>query len=127
MEWRLELAKVAGVPLPLMDGFWDGPLKLDRSDPRHFATALRGLNAWLPMQWQWLCPDVIHDLLHHSDCEGSLPWERLNGLAARLEELAEQQSAEPWLGSAYGVRYFTLKFAAGCREAADAREDLIFS
>ena len=66
-RWRVEIARVAGINLDLMEGFTrDGQ---------------QGI------KWESLKPDVLHVLLNHSDCDGHINWRYTKKLADRLTEL----------------------------------------
>lgn len=122
MRWREKLAEVAGIPLWLMEGFYEPPPAdlVERTKPRAHAfktsesggfvadrsslmTALadsaeRGdagrWESWaskftvsLPIRWEMLEPDPLHELLYHSDCDGELPVDICGPLADSLERL----------------------------------------
>src|SRR3990172_4493240 len=73
-----------------MEGFWEGPDDV-------LAKAALGLRAevipplarQLPIKWGLLRPDPIHDLLNHSDCDGSLTPGQCAKIVPRLEKLIE--------------------------------------
>lgn len=111
-RWRNALAKVAKIPLALMDGHYDGALP--DSHEVH-----------LPISWDSLRPDPLHVLLNHSDCAGSLLAVDCPLIADRLEELlpslAELDKDPPgWFVKA------TKRFINGLRAAAAAGEDVEF-
>jgi hypothetical protein len=127
MRWRQEIARVAGIPLMLMDSFWginpyfngmderlkrlSMPSAFRQSDTGGFTatretlleaiapvlqrdpdlvamqSVLEELQPWLPLRWEQLRPDILHVLLNHSDCEGSIAWKDCKPLADRLTEL----------------------------------------
>lgn len=136
MVWRMAIAKAAGVPLALMQGFFDWEID---DDDRNHALALVGSNRfeiWMygcvkacagnvPIQWESLRPDVIHTLLHHSDCDGELLPEHHVALADRLEELIPALPSD-WNGHAGWHEQRTRQFVAGLREAAKLGEPVDF-
>lgn len=132
MRWREKLAEVAGLPpLQLMEGFYE-PL-----DSRNLPTLyhgmetqsgdyLRQIDARLPISWDCLNPDVLHQLLYHSDCEGSLEAEVCGPLADRLSELLPLLPAAEDNGHIGNWRDKTQQFIDGLRDAAEAGESVEF-
>lgn len=100
-RWRMWLAKQAGIPLGLMEGFgawvWDGN-ELDRNELWNTLYQLSGDNTCFwdtlravrdlgrPISW-----DVINEplvkLLHHSDCDGRIRWWDCKAIAIRLGKI----------------------------------------
>lgn len=140
MRWRQKLAEVAGLPpLMLMEGFYT-PL-----DDRHMpATLYHGmgtnepaygpdsrpymaaLDDQLPIQWECLTPSPLHELLHHSDCDGEIPADRCGPIADALEALVPLLPDEMAGGHIGHWREKTTQFIAGLRAAAAAGEPLAF-
>lgn len=120
-RFRTEIARVVGIPLPIMDGFHG-----DISEVCSEATSgsyMRNLGTFLPMRWESLVPDALHVLLNHSDCDGEIAVSDLLPLAVRLEEIADKLGSDPihcWPESAR-------MFASACRMAHAAGEPLVFS
>lgn len=91
-RWRIELAKVAGLPpLELMEGFYQPG---GYADPIHFAQkftrnkdSFADLQSQLPIKWDCLKPDPIHKLLYHSDCDGIIKHKDCLPMAKSLETL----------------------------------------
>lgn len=107
MRWRQHVAEKAGLPpLMTMEGF----------------TTDGGIT--------WSSVDVkpeLRELLFHSDCDGEIAVEHLDGLASELERLADLMADEGDHGHIRcGMRSATLRFAAGCRAALAAGEPLDF-
>ena len=101
-RWRVEIARVAGIDLKSMEGYGGD------------------------VSWETLRPDVLHVLLDHSDCDGSIPWEFTEKLAVRLTELL------PLLGGDGGghiglYREKTQEFIDGLLLAHGANEPVEFS
>ncbi len=131
-RWRHAVAKAALVPLDLMEGFHDCPRTdaLEWAAPRdggptcgsHFGPVLHSwckkVDDALPISWEALRPDVIHVLLNHSDCDGSIKAYVCRMLADRLEALTPAIPVE-WHPK-------TEQFIAGLRAAYDAEEDVEF-
>src|SRR6185437_6268157 len=75
MRWRTEIARCAGIPLELMEGFFGSETNQmvlagfagDNAKP---LIELIGRNC--PIKWESLKPDPLHVLLFHSDCEGEI-------------------------------------------------------
>src|SRR6185436_20958665 len=78
MRWRQKIAAVAGLPpLTLMEAFFE---KGSVYDPfakmaAEFPATAEAIYESLPIRWDALKPDVLHVLLHHSDCDGDIPAE----------------------------------------------------
>lgn len=133
-RWRIEIARVEGIPLELMAGYYsdDSMLNLHRlanvlanSPFDMFANTLDGLHRILPISWDLLKPDILYVLLHHSDCEGELPADVCGPLADRLEELLPRLSGD-FGGHVGDIREKTQKFIDGLRLAASRNEPVEF-
>lgn len=109
-RWRTKLAEVAGIPLNLMEGHWDGT-------PAH---------PMLPLSWAALSPDPLHVLLHHSDCDGIIEVKYLKGLAERLEQILPLLPDEDAGGHIRNWREKTQTFIDGCWAAYESDEPLEF-
>lgn len=94
MEFRVTIAGACGIDLRRMEGYGG------------------------EIRWSSLPRDPICALLHHGDCDGSIPVRDLLPLASRLEEIAPRTSG--WIATA------ALDFARGCRRAARRREAVRF-
>jgi hypothetical protein len=146
-RWRMELAKAAGIPFPLMEGVWgyeafDGPdhqkhvlrchlVDMLRRYPHGFMirAALEACLRWLPIRWDhyYRSGDPLVYLLDHSDCDGWIETEHLTPLANRLEDLLRGIPPELDLGEHIGNTHDkTRTFIAGCRLAAGLGERLGF-
>jgi hypothetical protein len=141
-RWRQHLAKLAGVPLGLMEGFYQEPYRpaMEWAAPRDggpICNDMHGpiLHNWLtldvlpyvPIKWESLKPDVLHVLLNHSDCDGDIPVKYLKPLADRLEELNALPGADVDLfGHVGDFRMKTQKFIDGLRLAASKRQKVTF-
>lgn len=101
-RWREELAKTVGVDLDAMDGFGG------------------------VVSWDSLKPDILHELLHHSDCGGELRAEICGPLADRMEELLPLMSDEDNPHRDYTSRAKTQRFIDGLRRASAAGENVDF-
>lgn len=146
-RWREELARKAGVPLDLMEGYygfragssesrvWDdamewsapregGPLCGDyRGTMLH--RYITNVSAWLPIKWEALKPDILHVLLDHSDCEGEIAAADCGPLADRLEELLPLLEGDGG-GHIGSYREKTQTFIDGLRLAASQNEAVEF-
>jgi hypothetical protein len=166
-RWRTKLAEVAGVPLPLMEGFWgrgnpyadgieeivgrlqppspftsssDGGFTATREtllgtlqvsirmdpDTRAMQAVLHDVLPWLPLSWDSLKSDVLHELLNHSDCDGELAPEICAPLADRLAELLPLMPDEDTGGHIGNWRSKTQTFINGLRLAASKGEPVTF-
>lgn len=132
MRWREKLAEVAGLPpLMLMDGFYKplncGDLPTLYCGDRALANEyLSRIDKLLPISWDCLEDDVLHDLLYHSDCDGELDAEICAPLADRLEELLPLLPNGDGGGHIGDWRDKTQKFIDGLRLAAERGESVEF-
>ena len=136
MAWREKLAEVAGLPpLQLMEGFYypdeTGTLQTVRRLLKAGALdwlgeSIERLEQSLPIRWDRLKPDVLHELLSHSDCDGELAPELCGLLADRLEELLPLLPDEDSGGHIGNWRVKTQTFIDGLRDAAAANEPVGF-
>jgi hypothetical protein len=141
MRWRTVIAKVAGMPpLDMMDGFfepdewWFMTTLPDVDNPKMYSlvrdegASFRAYQAIkeLPISWDCLKPDPLHVLLHHSDCEGSIPAADCGPIADRLESLLPMLPKEPDAGHIGDWAQKTQTFIDGHRRAAAAGEDVEF-
>jgi len=141
MRWRCEIAKAAGLPpLEFMEGFYrftditledasDAVKSLGFSPEHEWARSL--LSAFycggnLPIAWDCLKPSPLHLLLSHSDCEGSIPHNKCNGIADALTELIPNLPDTDGPGHIGNWKVKTQNFIDGLREAANAGEDVEF-
>ena len=147
-RWRDGLAKAAGIPLQLMEGYysndpsdWRGPpdkTSLEWAAPRdggplcqsHHGPMLyhwiERVVEWLPISWDVLKPDALHVLLNHSDCDGEIAAEDCAPLADRLEELLPLLPTEYDAGHIGDWRVKTQTFIDGLRLAASRGEAVEF-
>jgi len=136
--WRTMLAKAAGIPLGLMEGHFDWELEDEDASNALGCRATNGESLpWLwelargavgcvPIKWEALKPDILHVLLHHSDCDGELEAKHCLPLAHRLDELTPMM---PDGRGDYPVELWrdrTRKFADGLRLAGGANESVEF-
>lgn len=147
-RWRDELARVAGIPLQLMEGFYStdpssfrgapssqalewiapregGPLCQSHYGPELHYWAQRIIK-WIPISWDALKPDVLHVLLNHSDCDGEIEADHCAPLADRLEELLPLLPVTPDPGHIGDWRIKTQTFIDGLRLAASRNEPVGF-
>jgi len=148
MRWRLMIAKLSGVPLMLMEGFYDpagdhvggsafkqafewaapregGPLCRSYHGPV-LHRWIEGVKEWLPISWSSLKPDPLHVLLWHSDCDGSIAAADCGPIADRLTELLPLLPVGDAGGHIGNWRDKTKTFIDGLRAAAAAGEDVEF-
>lgn len=130
-RWREKLAEVVGIPLDLMEGHYsDGDDYLyagivPGSNTSILASRMKAMEALLPLKWGLLKPDILHELLHHSDCDGELAPEICEPLANRLEELLPLLNGDGG-GHIGNYREKTQKFINGLRLAASLGEAVEF-
>jgi len=148
MRWRQQLARIVGVPLMLMEGFYEadgdhvgGSLFKQAMEwaapgdggPRcgsYLGPVLHrrveDLTTWLPIRWESLRPDPLNVLLMHSDCDGSISSTDCGPIADRLAEILPQLPAGEAGGHIGNWRDKTKAFIDGLRRAAAAGEDVEF-
>lgn len=127
MRWRIEIAKVADIPLELMENYYSHDLidGVENVQPPYIMDRLRRFDAYLPIKWSALKPDVLHVLLNHSDCEGDIAADYCAPLADRLEELLPLLVGDG--GGHIGMyRDKTQTFIDGLRLAASLNEAIEF-
>lgn len=142
MAWRKRIAQVAGLPpLELMEGFYeplDEKRRLWASDVPTFWTStkisdwrsnwrLLSLDKRLPISWNCLKPCPLHELLHHSDCDGEISWEVCNSIADGLESLIELLPQEGTEEDPWDWKDKTKQFVKGLRLAASLKENIVFA
>lgn len=131
----------AGIPLDLMENFYKppygdsmewikardgGPLCHDPRGPILHNWIERYVSPWVPIKWSSLEPDVLHELLDHSDCDGELAAEICGPLADRLEELLPLLPEGDGGGHIGNWRDKTSTFIEGLRLAASRGEAVEF-
>jgi len=116
-KWREAVARAANIPLGLMQGFYPYSNSVLMTD---------NIQSWLPIKWAALRPDILHILLYHSDCEGTIPVQYCDDLADRLEETLPFISHEERPMDADYWRDKTRQFIQGLRLAASRGEDVEF-
>ena len=80
----------------------------------------------LPIKWESLKLDPLHELLCHSDCDGDLKWKICAAMADRLQELIPLLPEEE-AGGHIGVwKNKTQKFVDGLRLAYSKKENVEF-
>ena len=136
MRWRKKLAEVAGLPpLELMEGFYQpndiGTLQacrraLERGPLDWMANSIKQLEDQLPITWSCLRPDVLYELLSHSDCDGELAADICGPLADRLEELLPLLPDKNGGGHIGDWREKAQKFIDGLQRAASENEPVGF-
>lgn len=142
MRWRQEIAKVAGIPLMLMDGFYGtddapsqealkwmaprdgGPECNDYRGPAIFHWVGK-VTQWLPIKWEILTPRPLLVLLNHSDCDGEIAASDCGPLADDLESLLPLLKGDGG-GHIGSYREKTQQFIDGLRRAAAANEPVDF-
>jgi len=131
-RWRTEIAKHAGIPLRLMEGFcdpaeWYPLLVLKTHNPSAVQELIDYHLSDLPIRWASLKPDPLHLLLNHSDCDGEIDWRSCNDIAQRLEEILSLLPTAPDKRHIGDWRKKTQEFIDGLRLAADKQEHIKFT
>lgn len=134
-RWRTEIARLAGIPLPLMEGFyshcsseWDELIKeKDIASNWSLGAFFKTVHPSLPLKWELLRPDPLHVLLNHSDCDGDIAPEDATKIADRLQELLPLLPMAENEGHIGNWKDKTSEFIEGCRLAASQNEPLHFA
>lgn len=126
-RFRLALAAAAKIPLKLMEGYYEWPGWILDTLPKTQREIMSGLFAALPLSWELFEGDPLVVLLHHSDCDGTIPLEHCAALAKRLRELAPLLRGQNGGGHMGDIRAAALRFAEGLELAASKGEDVRFS
>ena len=90
---REAVADAIGLPIHFMHGF------LDTSEGKiHFTYNIHDIKdiyrVGLPIKWSILKYDPLHNLINHSDCEGTLAWKVAGKIAKRLKEIQNEVKFE---------------------------------
>lgn len=134
MRWRQMVAKIAGLPpLELMEGFYS-----DREDvynPFYFAKkrctetefyAIKQIEEGLPIKWESLKPNPLHELLCHSDCDGYINYAACGKIADELEKLLPLFPEGEVGGHIGNWKEKTEQFIKGLRKAHSRKQKLQF-
>ncbi|MBI1280105.1 MAG: hypothetical protein GC179_18395 [Anaerolineaceae bacterium] len=153
--WRVEVAKAVGIPLALMEGYYEGisslslainppktiiikslegdvidTVSLANVKPEDFDSKITEFERdevldVLPISWDMFKPDPIIVLLNHSGCDGIIEAKDCLPLAERLEEILPQL---PVASSIHGInmQFIAKRFSNGLRLAASCNEDVVF-
>lgn len=134
-RWRTKLAQVAGLPpLELMEGFFHKDTAVtgnpfwESYNQDRIGGHLQADSIWmrLPISWDCLKPDPLHELLHHSDCEGEIEWQRCAAIADSLERLLPKLPTGEDRGHIGNWKDKTEQFITGLRAAHKAKENVEF-
>lgn len=150
-RWRREIARLCGIPLDFMEGFYSSNpdsnngimllLRVIEHDEQRMlevqgyprrpskethAESVRRVLAPFPLLWGTLRYDPIHHLLNHSDSEGDISPHKCRLIADRLEQLLPLLPKEDDWGHIGNWQQKTQQFIDGCRLAAAAGEPLRF-
>lgn len=137
-RWRVEVARLKGLPpLDLMEGFYVSVKDKDRfslptlyyfgyeKDLESNNNIMR-IDSCLPISWDSLKPDPIHELLYHSDCEGQIEWEKCKDMADSLEKVIPLMEGEA-PGHIGNWKKKTQNFVDGLRLAYKNKENVRFA
>lgn len=136
MRWRQEVARAAGLPpLELMEGFFSPQSSGTGRIPTFYLGTRRGeleensikwIEERLPIAWECLEPDALHELLYHSDFEGEIPWQSCAAIADSLERLLPEMQKGNAGGHIGDWQEKTQTFIKGLRAAASKQENVEF-
>lgn len=121
-------------PLELMEGFFQIEVPVTgnpfweryEEDKKHGYDGPHSIWDRLPIKWEALKPSPLHELLHHSDCEGDIAWKLCGPIADELERLIPLLPKTPAAGHIGDWRDKTQQFVDGLRAAFEAKENLNF-
>jgi hypothetical protein len=134
-RWRKEIAHVAGMPpLELMAGFYTPLSGMKQGKPPTLyhgmgtgeGDFMKELDRQLPIPWEALKPDALHELLNHSDCDGEIPWGSCKAIADRLSEVLSELPDEDAGGHIGNWRAKTSAFIKGLLLAFEQQENIDF-
>lgn len=133
-RWRTEIAKCLGIPLTLMEGFYQDkgsfdPFCLSKSMLKPYNLALQEINdafEHFPLLWDAFKPNPLHELLYHSDCDGIIEWEKCPAIADELEKLLPELEGKDLGGHIGNLAEKTRVFIAGLRLAHSKQENIEF-
>lgn len=132
MRWRQKVAEAAGIPLMLMEGFFQPNDLLIGALVSHIAQEDLAksqwdheIMRWLPVKWESLKPDPLHVLLNHSDADGAIAAADCGPVADRLEALLPRLDGDGG-GSLGDYRAAAERFIRGLRAAAAVGEAVEF-
>lgn len=129
MRWRIEIARCCGIPLELMEGFFEAKtnqMVLAECAGENAKPLIELVGRNCPIKWDSLKPDPLHVLLYHSDCDGEIAPTDCAKIADRLEQLLPKIPSGDGGGHIGNWRDKTQQFIDGCRAAAAAGEPLNF-
>lgn len=135
MKWRCKIAEVAGLPpLELMEGFFEAQetrgflptFYLGVNPDPMMVERIKRMEALLPIKWSCLKKSPLHQLLYHSDCDGSIGSRSCGPIADALEKLLPLLPDEDAGGHIGNWREKTQQFINGLRAAKAARKPLRF-
>lgn len=141
MSWRIWVGEQVGIPLELMEGFYDKEhdpfilLKYKFPDGDELSMGfIRRLEKMLPLKWASFKPTPLHTLLYHSDCDGYINWTDCGKIARELRKILSSMESDntnsqnPEVGrSIYdGMYNATKRFMEGCELAFSKKERLGF-
>lgn len=125
-RWRKHVAKLAGIPLPLMEGYWRKISGIHDSDSL-LMWQIKEIEEYLPLKWGAYTKHPLYPLLDHSDCDGYLTPGQCKKVAAGLEAVLLDPRADANLSGHIGnFRDKTQQFIDGCRLAHSRQERLEF-
>lgn len=136
MRWRREICNAAGLPpLELMEGYWqnDQPVTGNPFWRQYDEDKRLGYNhdtsIWnrMPIKWECLKPSPLHELLYHSDCDGTIAWQNCKAIAGELKKVLKHLPNINAGGHVGNLHDTTNKFIKGLMRAYKSREDLVFS
>lgn len=139
MRWRIFIAKQVGIPLSLMEGYYEyrwnnNDLDFDR-DYHIITRAGNAGHMWWktldgfkqlgkPISWEMLKDDPLSILLMHSDCDGKIKWADCMPIAKRLNQILKRIPERR--GTYNGNIPATERFIKGLKKAHRAHEDVDF-
>ena len=135
-RWRVEIASAAGLPpLELMEGFYSESsynhpfslldIKYPNGDELEMSS-IRRIRERLPIKWESLKPNPLHELLYHSDCDGHINWSKCGKIADELEKILPKLPVAPDGGHIGDWKVKTETFIEGLRLAHKNKEKLLF-
>lgn len=131
MRWREKITEIAGLPpLNLMEGFYASDHYMNPIYWAKQSNCAKGsfddMERQLPIKWACLKPDILYELLYHSDCDGELSVEICKKLYPRLEEILKLMPSGDGGGHIGNWKDKTQQFIDGLKEAVSRNEIVTF-
>ena len=111
-------------PLIVMDGHYSENEEIYfKKDHPYFFNDL--YNAF-PIKWECLKYNPIFEIIHHSDCDGEIEWNKCKDIAEALEKILPLLPEGGNNGHIWDYKEVTQKFINGLNNAYNLKENVVF-